>query len=386
MDLSFILNELGENRTDYFNAIAPPIIQSSNFDCQTVEQARKMIQAEHESFLYTRGINPTVSILNEKLASLEQTEAALTVASGASAMALPILANVNQGDHIICVEKPYHWTNVLLTEWLPRFGVSCTFVDGKESSNFEKAIQKNTKIIVLESPNSFTYELQDLDAVSEIAQAHNLITIIDNSYNSPIFLKPARYGIDIVVHSATKYIGGHSDVVAGAICASQEMINKIFYAEYMTLGTIIAPFDAWLLLRGLRTLEIRMERVYTTSKYIVEQLADHSKIEHIYYPMHQANPQYELAQEQLMGCGGLFTLALKVEDAKQVENFCNELSGFKIAVSWGGHESLIFPACAKYSCTDEANKQANFNQVRFYVGLENPEYLLERIILALTNI
>lgn len=383
MDLSYILNDVGEERGDYFHAIAPPIMQSSNFDCRTVKEARKLIAAEFEQAVYTRGMNPTVKILNDKMAALEETQSALTVASGACAVALPILANVSQGDHIICVEKPYYWTEVLLTQWLPRFGVSCTFVDGTRPENFEEAIQDNTKLIFLESPNSFTFELQDLYEVSKIAKSYQIITMIDNSYASPLLMKPVRFGIDIVIHSATKYIGGHSDVLAGVICGSEEMMRKIFQSEYMTLGGIIGPFDAWLLIRGLRTLEVRMERISTSTKKVVEALVTHHNISKLIYPFHGSHPQYELAKEQMKDGGGLFTIALNTTKVEKVEEFCDRLEKFRIAVSWGGHESLILPACVKFATAKEAQENPNFNLVRFYVGLENPDYLLKDIEQAL---
>lgn len=386
MDLSYILNDFAEERGDYFHAIAPPIIQSSNFDCKTVSEARRLIANEFSEHLYTRGLNPTVKILNEKLAALEGTESALTVSSGASAMALPILANVNQGDHIICVKKPYYWTEVLLTQSLPRFGVSCTFVDGTDVKNFQEAIQSNTKLIVLESPNSFTFELQDLAAVAALAKTHQLVTIIDNSYASPLFMQPAKFGIDIIVHSATKYIGGHSDVVAGVICGSEEMMRKIFQSEYMTFGTIIGPMDAWLLIRGLRTLEIRMERIASSTQQIVDALADHPKIERMIYPFHPSHPQFDLAKTQLSNGGGLFTMALKTDRIEVVEQFCDQLEGFRIAVSWGGHEALILPACIKFPTSEEAQASPAFNLIRFYIGLEKPDYLLKHILNALDKV
>lgn len=386
MDLSYILNDLGEEREQYFDAIAPPIMQSSNFDCRTVAQARKMIANEFSTSLYTRGTNPTVKMLNAKIAALEGTEAALTVSSGATAMALPILANVNQGDHIICIKKPYFWTEIFLTQWLPRFGVTCTFVDGTKASNFENAIQPNTKVIVLESPNSFTFELQDLTAVSEIAKRHQIVTVIDNSYSSPLFMQPAKFGIDIVVHSATKYIGGHSDVVAGTIAGSDVMMRKIFHSEYMTLGAIIGPFDAWLLIRGLRTLDVRMERVAASTQYIVEKLVGHPKLKQLIYPTHPSHPQYTLAQQQMKKGGGLFTVALNTDSIEKVEQFCDELKSFRIAVSWGGHEALIMPACVKFPSQEEAQASSAFNLVRFYIGLESPDYLLDNILTGLEKL
>src|ERR1043165_8723551 len=261
MNLSEILNELGEDREDYFNAIAPPIIQTSNFAFKEVSKLREALDDEFQTNLYSRGNNPTVSILRKKLAALDGAEDALVLSSGVAAIFLAVFANVKQGDHIICVSKPYSWTDKLLNNLLTRFGVTATMIDGTRIENFEAAILPNTRIIFLESPNTFTFELQDLEAVSKLAKSKGILTMIDNSYCSPLYQKPLDFGIDLTLQTATKYLGGHSDVVAGVICGSQQMIGKIFRNEMLTVGSVISPFNAWLLLRSLRTLEIRLDRI-----------------------------------------------------------------------------------------------------------------------------
>lgn len=222
MDLSYIINELGEDRESYFGAVAPPIIQTSNFAFKNVALLREAMMDEFGVNLYSRGNNPTVTILRKKLAALDHAEDALVLSSGVAAVFLAVFANVKQGDHIVSVAKPYSWTDKLFKNLLPRLGVTTTFVDGTRIENFEQAIQPNTKIIFLESPNSFTFELQDLEAVAQLAKSKQLLTIIDNSYCSPLYQRPIDFGIDISIQTATKYLGGHSDVIAGVIAGKKK--------------------------------------------------------------------------------------------------------------------------------------------------------------------
>ncbi|GAA4410638.1 PLP-dependent transferase [Nibrella viscosa] len=386
MDLSYILNELGETRDNYFNAIAPPIIQTSNFTFPDVATMRRDLEQEHAVPFYTRGNNPTVQILRRKLAALEGAEEALVLASGSAAIASAVLANVAQGDHIVSVAKPYSWTLRLMRDLLPRFGVTTTFVDGTDVANFERAIQPNTKVIYLESPNSFTFELQDIAAVAKLAKARGIITMIDNSYSTPLYQQPIKLGIDLTMHSASKYIGGHSDLVAGVICGTEAMIQKIFYSEFMTLGGIISPMNAWLMLRGLRTLPLRLAHSSQSAKTIVAFLEQHPAVRRVYYPFSPSHPQYELAQRQMTGCGGLLTIALNTDGMDVVDTFANALKRFLLGVSWGGHESLVFPASVTYPTGQAEAGDTNFTLVRLYIGLEEPSVLLADLKQALDGL
>jgi cystathionine beta-lyase/cystathionine gamma-synthase len=262
-----------------------------------------------------------------------------------------------------------------MQEWLPRFGVTVTFVDGTRTENFEKALRPETRIIYLESPNSFTFEMQDLEAVARLAKTHGILTMVDNSYASPMYQQPIAMGIDLVLHSASKYIGGHSDVVAGVVCGAEAMLRKIFAGEYMTFGAVISPFNAWLLLRGLRTLPLRLERSSATARSVMAYLEKHPRVRSVIYPLLPSHPQYELARKQMQGSGGLFTIALETDSVEQVEAFCNSLVRFLMAVSWGGHESLVFPACASFD-PKAGGRSNSFNLVRLYIGLEEPEVLI----------
>lgn len=383
MHLSEILNHLGEDRENYFNAVSPPIIQSSNFAFPSLEQFRRDVTDELENHIYTRGNNPTVEILRKKLAALEGAEDALVVSSGAGATAMAMLANVKQGDHVICVKNPYSWTKNLLLNFLPRFGVSHTFVDGTDVANIAAAIQPNTTFLYLESPNTMTFELQDLRACATQAKRHGIVTMIDNSNCTPLYQRPIEHGIDIVMHTGTKYLNGHSDVVNGIICASKEMIRKIFQTEIMTLGNIIGPHDAWLIIRGLRTLELRVKRSFESAMKIAEWLEGHPKVERVLFPFLPSFPQYELAQQQMSGCGGLITIFLKTDSVERVEAFFNRLKCFLFAVSWGGHESLIMPMAAFYKIEGKDAPVYPFTLVRFYIGLEDPVWLMEDLAQAL---
>ncbi|MEO8088587.1 MAG: aminotransferase class I/II-fold pyridoxal phosphate-dependent enzyme [Bacteroidota bacterium] len=386
MDLSYILNQLGEERADYYNAVAPPIIQTSNFAFDSVESLRDALSDESKVFLYSRGKNPTIDILQQKLAALDGAEAALVFASGVAAVTIPIVANVKSGDHIVCVAKPYSWTNKLFTNLLPRFGVTCTMIDGKATANFEKAIQPNTRLIFLESPNTFTYELQDLKAIANLAKSKNILTMIDNSYCTPLSQKPIEMGIDLSMQTMTKYIGGHSDAVGGVISGSKEILNKIFVADYLNIGASVSPFNAFLFLRGLRTIELRVERSCASAATLVGHFENHPKVLKMYYPFSKSFPQRELAMKQMKLGGGMFTMALDVQQAAQIETFCNSLNRFLMAVSWGGHESLAFPVCATIPKENFDHSNIEHKLVRFYIGLEDPGVLVEDIEKALKNL
>lgn len=381
--LSHTLMHLGEERDQYFNAVCPPVIQSSNFVFSSLTDFRKALENEVDNHIYTRGNNPTVAILRKKIAALSGTEDALVFGSGSAAISAAVIGNVKAGDHVVCVQSPYSWTYNLLTKFLSRFGVTHDFVVGSDLEKIEAAIKDNTKVLYLESPNTASFELQDLAACAALAKKHKLVTIIDNSYASPVFQRPAEFGIDLVIHSGTKYLNGHSDVVVGTISGSREQIARIFAVEYMTLGAIISPHDAAMVLRGLRTLELRMHRVDASARLITAWLAQHPRIERVLYPFDENFPQAELARKQMSGCGGLFSILLKAETMAEVEAFFKKLTRFALAVSWGGHESLVLPFCAFRNIAGRKDTTVPWNLIRFYIGLEDPDWLLEDLEQAL---
>jgi len=385
-DLSYILNHLGEERENYYQAVSPPVFQSSNFTFNSVADMRASIADEMNTPFYTRGCNPTVQILRKKLAALEGTEEALVLASGSAAMSAALLAQVKSGDHIVCVKNPYSWTGKLLRQYLHRFGVEYSFVEGIDPEDYRRAALSNTKVFILESPNSMNFVLQDIRAVTSIAKEMGIITILDNSYSTPLYQRAMEMGVDICVYSASKYFGGHSDIVAGVITCNAVQAKKIFLGEYMTLGGIISPHDAWLMIRGLRTLPIRLERIADSTRKVVEYLQTQPRVEKIFYPFLPENPQYELAMRQMKRSQGLFSILLKVHSPTMVDLFCDSLQRFLLACSWGGHESLILPIHGLSISQNYKNSPYPWNLIRFYIGLEDPEVLIEDIKGALKMI
>jgi len=381
MNQSFIINQLAEDRANYFNAVAPPIIQTSNFAYPTVDEFAAAVANEKNEPIYTRGNNPTVDMLCKKMAALEGAEDCLMVGSGAAAITNSVVSQVSARDHIICVKDPYSWANHLMSKILTRFDVQTTFIDGTKIENFENACTERTRLIYLESPNTWTFELQDLEAISSFAKQKGIATIIDNSYCTALCQRPIELGIDMVIYSATKYYNGHSDVVAGAICGSEEKITNIFHNEFMTFGNILAPQNAWLMLRSLRTLPLRLKRSSESTVRIIEYLQGSAKVERIWYPFQENNPQLELAHKQMQMPMGMFTIALKNRDPRSIKKFCESLENFLIAVSWGGHESLIMPKCAFVGADDP-----QVSMIRFYIGLEDADVLIDDLGQSLQHV
>ena len=389
-ELSFILNELGEERENYFNAISAPIIQTSNFAFKKVDDLSTALKDEMNDYLYSRGLNPTVDILRKKLAALDGAEDCLVFNSGASAIFAGVFANVKSGDHIVSIKSPYTWAQRMFDVILPRFNVTTTYIDGTNVENWEHATKSNTTIYYLESPNSWDFALQDLQAVASLAKSKpisdeqsGITTIIDNSYCTPLYQRPIEMGIDLVLQTATKYIGGHSDTLGGVLCGRRAMIKKIFDSEYLNIGSGIQPFNAWLLIRGLRTLVARLERITRTTNEVIAFLKQHPRVEQVIFPFDEAFPQLELARRQMKGACGLLTIIFKVKSRDEIISFCESLQHIMMAVSWGGHESLVIPKCTgiKKADFDPGNKEHRY--VRMYVGLEEPSYLIEDLSQAL---
>ncbi len=376
LDISYIINELGEDRDEYFRAVAPPIIQTSNFAFRSVDDLRKSFEDEYSTWLYSRGLNPTVEILRKKLAALDGAEDCLVFNSGAAAIFAAVLANVKSGDHIVSVKGVYTWAQKMFNEILPRFNVTTTYIDGTNVENFVEATTANTTVYYLETPNSWSYELQDLNAVATLAKEKNIITICDNSYCTPLYQKPIEYGIDLVLQSATKYIGGHSDTVAGVLSGSRKMIERIFNSEYMNIGSGIQPFNAWLLIRGLRTLPARLERISKTTQLVIDFIKSHEQVETVIFPFDENFAQVKLAKKQMNGACGLLTFIMKANKIETLETFCNSLKHILMAVSWGGHESLIIPRCAGIKRENFIAISQEHRMLRLYVGLEDAAYII----------
>jgi cystathionine beta-lyase/cystathionine gamma-synthase len=386
MDLSYIINELGEERENYFNAVSPPIMQTSNFAFKKVDDLRQAFEDEMAGYLYSRGLNPTVEILRKKLAALDGAEDCLVFNSGAAAIFAGVLANVKAGDHIVSVKSPYTWAQRMFDIILPRFGVTTTYIDGTKTNNWEQATRNNTTLYYLESPNSWDYALQDIRAIASLARSKSIITMIDNSYCSPLYQKPVEMGIDLSMQTATKYISGHSDTLGGVLSGSHKMMKKIFDSEYLNIGSGIQPFNAWLLIRGLRTLPARFDRIARSTLEVIDFLKQHPAIESVIFPFDKTFPQYELARRQMSGACGLFTFVLKTNSRESIVRFCESLRHIMMAVSWGGHESLVIPKCAGIPPGDFDPSNPGHRYVRMYAGLEEPQYLIEDLKQALKHI
>lgn len=386
MDISQIINELGEDRELYFNAVSPPIMQTSNFAFRTVVDLTKAFEDEMQGYLYSRGLNPTVDILRKKLAAMDGAEDCLVFNNGAAAIFAGILANIKSGDHIVSVARPYTWVQRMFDVVLPRFNVSVTYIDGTAIGNWKNATRSNTTFYYLESPNSWDFAIQPIKEVADYAKSKGIITLIDNSYCTPLYQKPIEMGIDMAMQTATKYIGGHSDTLGGVLCGSKAMMKKIFDSEYLNIGSGIQPFNAWLLIRGLRTLPARIERITKTTSVVVEYLRQHPKLERILFPLDGSFPQYELASQQMKGACGLFTFILKTRRREDIVTFCESLQHIMMAVSWGGHESLVIPKCAGIPVADFDPDNPEHRYIRMYAGLEEPHYLVNDLEQALTKV
>ena len=375
----------GDDPQRFYGAVAPPIFEASLFAFPSFDELVEGLSGRKGSYVYTRGRNPTVELAEAKLAALEGGEAAKFFGSGMAAIAATILANVSQGEHVVCVRSVYGVTERLLTAWLPRFGVESSFVDGTDPAAIEGAIKETTRLIYLESPTSLTFQLQDLAAVAGIARRRGIVTAIDNSWASPLFQRPLDLGIDYSIHTASKYIGGHSDVVAGAVIASEERIERLLAQEHAMLGGVIGPFEAWLCLRGLRTLALRMRQHQESALRFAAHMEKHPKVLRVVHPGLSSHPQHDLARRQMSGFGGLFGIEL-AGDLDAVRRFCDALRLFRLGVSWGGFESLFFPAGAVHAKRAGSPGELPVGYARVFIGLEDVDDLIDDFEQALERI
>ena len=366
-----IINHLGEDQFSY-SPVTPPIYQTSNFYFPDFKSLHRALQDEKLVPIYTRGQNPTIRVVEKKIAALENGEEAKLFSSGIAAIAAAVMAFLKSGDEVVCVRDCYCWTYRLFDQYLQRFGIKVSFVEGSRIEHWESQVNSKTKLFMLESPTTFSFDIQNLQQVVELAKSKNIKTVIDNSWATPCYQNPLDYGIDLVVHSCSKYLGGHSDLVGGVVVGSAEDISVIFNQEFMNKGSCPSPFDSWLLLRGLRTLPLRMERHYSSTMKLVRWLKNCSGVKQVLYPLDQDHPQYELAAQQLRGGSGLFSFKLDTDRIEDIVKFTDSLKVFRKAVSWGGFESLVVPAAA--TSTKDADK---IDVIRLHVGLDDPEVLVE---------
>lgn len=386
-----ILAHFAEDRENYEGAVVPPIFQNTLFTFENWDAIDAAFDDKINTSIYSRGRNPGVNIVEQKLAKLAGGEKARLFASGMAAITAAIMHFLSATDHVIAIKNIYGPANNLLSVYLKKkMEIETTFVSGNNLNEFKEAIRTNTKLIYLESPSSAIFSIQDIENICKLARSKNIKTIIDNTWASPIFQKPLKMGVDLEIHSCSKYIGGHSDVIAGLVIGSSKNIDSIAVNEFELLGSKIAPIEAWLLMRSLRTLPIRMKAHQENAIKIATFLKSHSKVGTVNYPGLKSFPQHNLAKRQMTGFSGLMSFKLNTSDLLQIKTFVNSLKIFKIGVSWGGHESLVYAPAISY--LKELNPVQfkglgiSLGDMRISVGLENADDLINDLKQALNTI
>ncbi|WP_419742800.1 trans-sulfuration enzyme family protein [Paraclostridium dentum] len=371
-----MLLHYGEDKKDYQGAVVPPIYQNSLFTFEDWDSIDRAFDDPVNNCIYTRGKNPTVSIVEEKLSKLAGGEKAKLFTSGMAAISSAIMHFAKPNGHIITLKNIYGPANNFMGSYLKeKMNIEVTYISGKDVNEFSKNIKENTCLIYLESPSSVVFSLQDINEISKLAKEHNIKTIIDNTWATPIYQKPLKMGIDLEVHSCSKYIGGHSDIVAGVIIGSEKDIKDIFEKEHALYGGKIAPFEAWLIMRSLRTLPIRLAKHQENALQVAKFLESHPKVKKVYYPGIESFEQYELGKKQMNGYTGLMAIDLDCKDLDKIKAFVNRLEYFYIGVSWGGFESLVYAPAISYLKEMTPDKfdamGISLGSIRLSIGLEN---------------
>ena len=372
-----ICTHYSEDPSRFAGAVTPPIFQSSLFtECEGNEGDRE------GRYAYTRVSNPTTEIVENKVAALEQGEAAKCFSSGMGAISAAMMHYLKKDSHVVAVASIYGPAHRFLAEYMKRFGVAVTFVKGTDTEEIEGAIRENTDLIYLESPSTYLFLVQDLAKIAEIAKRHHAATVIDNTYCTPIFQKPLTFGIDMVVHSASKYLGGHSDIIGGVVIGRKEDIDQIAQSERELFGAVMSPFDSWLMLRGIRTLPVRMKQHMANAMEMAAYFQELPVVKEVIYPWWETHPQYELAKKQMTGASGLMSVVFDLP-GEQIKRIVRELEFFHRGPSWGGFESLISPVGADLEQDNETMKKG---LVRLHIGLEGADLLKEDFERAVKNV
>lgn len=380
----------GYSSEEHQGSLVPPLYQTSSFTFDSAEQGERRFAGQEEGFVYSRLGNPTVKILEDRMAKLEQGEAALAFSSGMAAVSAVLTALTKTGDHILCSQGVYGCTFGLLQVLKRKYNISHDFSAMSTIKMLEKDLKPNTACIYIETPINPTMKLIDLELVASVAKQRGIPVVVDNTFCSPYLQTPISHGCDVVLHSATKYICGHGDVIAGIVIGKSEFIQTVSRTTQKDMGGIISPFDAWLLLRGLKTLPVRMDRHCENASMLVDFLRSHQKIETIYFP---GNSDYEedhsIMHKQMKKPGGLISFAIK--GTKQTAQlFMNQLQLIKIAVSLGDAETLIqHPATMTHAVIPELERRKmgiEDTLLRLSVGLEAWEDIMEDIEQALEKI
>jgi cystathionine beta-lyase/cystathionine gamma-synthase len=375
----------GRDLNKRHRALTQPIYQSSTFQVVDCEEQLRVTDSD---MFYTRYGNPTLTAVENAIAELEGCDAALLFASGMNAITTSILALVKHGDHIVAQRDLYGGTTKFLSTWLPKLGVETTFVDTTHTNEYAAALRPNSKLLYLESPTNPTLRVVDFGKAVRLAREHRLVSMIDSTFATPINCRPAEYGIDLVLHSATKYLAGHADLICGAAAGRHDLIDSI-RSTRTTLGGIMDPHAAYLLLRGIKSLAVRVERQNESALRIAQFLSQHPKVRSVNYPFLHSHPQRALAMEQMKGGGGLLSFEVQGtgEDAKKLTE---SLRLFSLAPSLGGVESLVcIPALTSHAMIpiEHRNQMGITEQlIRLSVGIENTEDLIADLEQALNAV
>lgn len=375
-DPGMILTHEGDDYDKFLNAVIPPVFMTSLHVFDTIESYFDADRYDNEHYFYGRVANPTVVIAEQKVAALENAAGALCFGSGMAAATIAVLTACTAGSHIICLHNAYGpLKDFVQKECVGRLGMTATFVNGETVEEFESVISEKTDLIILESPSSIVFALQDLAAVAKLAKRYGAKTYVDNTYCSPLYQKPLDLGIDFVMHTSSKYFGGHSDLIGGAIAVSDPALLKELRDRRELYGGIMGPMEAWLMIRGMRTLDVRLERVGKNAMAVAQFLEKHDKVAKVNYPGLESHPQYELMKRQQTGNTGLLSFVLDA-NAQETARFINALKVFKIGVSWGGFESLAFAPFITRTPEACAQERGAPSMIRLYCGLEGVDNLI----------
>ncbi|MBR8841623.1 MULTISPECIES: aminotransferase class V-fold PLP-dependent enzyme [Pseudoalteromonas] len=374
---------------DPHGALTAPLYQTSTFHFKDAAQGAARFAGEEPGYIYTRLGNPTTRELEEKVARLEGMEDAAATATGMGAVSASVLSFLQQGDHMIASSALYGCSFALFAHMLPKFGIEVSFVDLTDEHALRDAVQENTKLLFAETPINPNMTVLDLKMLGEIAKQYELLFVVDNTFMTPLLQKPVNYGADLIVHSATKYLNGHGDVVAGLVCGSKEHIELIKLTVLKDIGATISPHDAWLINRGLKTLALRVQRHCQSAQTVAEFLEAHPKVNKVYYPGLPSHPGYQFLGEQMKGAGGVIAFEIN-GSLEQGEQFINATELCTLAVSLGDPETLIqHPASMTHSpYTQEERLAAGISDglIRISVGLEDVEDIIDDLKQAFDKI
>jgi methionine-gamma-lyase len=378
----------GEKLCPLTGSITTPIYQTSNFGYNDLDSLKRTLSDHSKGYFYTRLSNPTFEAVEKKIADLMGTKRALIFSSGMAALTTAIFSLVSAGDHIVSAFDIYGGTFNFFANVLPRFGVTVDLVETADAEKLAASVKPNTKIIFFESPTNPLLKIIDISGIAKIGKLHGVITFIDNTFATSFNQKPLESGIDLEMQSATKYLGGHSDLLGGVVGGSEELIEKVMLFRYV-FGGIPDPQSAWLLMRGVKTLKVRMEVHNKNGMEIARFLEKHPSVETIYYPGLKSHPENALAKRQMKGFGGIVSFELR-GGVNSVKRFLKKLRIFQLAVSLGGIESLICPPAftthRRLSDSQRIKAGITDNLIRLSVGIEDVQDLIEDLDQALTCI